>query len=53
MNTPHIHPPVYVIDEDVCKFHDCSKCVEVCPTDAIDLDEEPEERTLNVGAIIV
>ncbi len=53
MNTPSIYPPVYVIDEGVCKFHDCAKCAEVCPTDAIELDQKSERVTLNVGSIIV
>ena len=53
MNIPTVHPPVYVIDESVCKFHDCAKCVEVCPTDAIDLDQKSEQITLDVGSIIV
>ncbi|MDH5690202.1 MAG: CoB--CoM heterodisulfide reductase iron-sulfur subunit A family protein, partial [Candidatus Bathyarchaeota archaeon] len=53
MNIPNVHPPVYVIDEDACKFHDCAKCVEVCPTNAVDLDQKPEQITLNVGSIVV
>jgi len=53
MNVPNVHPPVYVIDESVCRFHDCAKCVEVCPTDAIELDQKSERITLNVGSIIV
>ena len=53
INVPNLHPPVYVIDESMCKFHDCAKCVEVCPTNAIDLDQKSERITLNVGSIIV
>ena len=53
MNIPNVHPPAYVIDESVCKFHDCAKCVEVCPTNAIELDQKTERITLNVGSIIV
>lgn len=53
MNIPNVHPPVYVIDESACKFHDCTKCVEVCPTNAVDLDQKPEQITLNVGSIVV
>lgn len=53
MNVPIVYPPVYVIDGDVCKFHDCAKCVEVCPTKAVYLDQRPEKLTLNVGSIIV
>ena len=53
MNVPAVHPQVYAIDEDACKFHDCAKCVEVCPTNAIDLDQKTEQVTLNVGSIVV
>jgi heterodisulfide reductase subunit A len=53
MNIPNVHPPVYVIDESVCKFHDCAKCVEVCPTKAVELDQKTERTKLNVGSIIV
>jgi heterodisulfide reductase subunit A len=53
INVPVVHPQVYAIDEDACKFHDCAKCVEVCPTNAIDLAQKIEQVTLNVGSIIV
>jgi len=53
MDIPNVHPPVYVIDDSVCKFHECAKCVEVCPTKAIDLDQKGEQITLNVGSIVV
>jgi len=53
MNNPPVHPPVYVIDESACKFQDCAKCVEVCPTKAIKLDQKPEKVKLNVGGIVV
>jgi len=53
MRVPNVHPPVYVIDESACKFHDCAKCVEICPTDAIELDQKSERITLNVGSITV
>ncbi len=53
INTPTVHPPTYVIDDSVCKFTDCAKCVEACPTNAIDLDQKSENITLNVGSIIV
>ncbi|MFB0523005.1 MAG: FAD-dependent oxidoreductase, partial [Candidatus Bathyarchaeia archaeon] len=53
VNVPNVHPPVYVIDESVCKFHDCAKCVKVCPTSAIELDQKSEKITLNIGSIIV
>lgn len=53
MNTPNTYPPVYVIDESICKFKECAKCVEVCPTKAINLDQKSETVNLKVGAIIV
>jgi len=53
VNVPNVHPPVYVIDGSACKFYDCAKCVEVCPTNAIELNQKSKKVTLNVGAIIV
>lgn len=52
MNIPDVYPPTYVIDETSCKFHKCEKCVEVCPTSAIELDQKTQHTTLNVGSII-
>jgi heterodisulfide reductase subunit A len=53
INTPPVHPPVYVIDESACKFQECAKCVEICPTKAVKLNQKTEKVTLNVGGIIV
>ncbi|MEM2798965.1 MAG: hydrogenase iron-sulfur subunit [Candidatus Bathyarchaeia archaeon] len=53
ITTPLVYPPAYVIDEKACKFHECAKCVEVCPTKAIELDQKPKQVILNVGSIIV
>ncbi|MEJ2272163.1 MAG: 4Fe-4S binding protein, partial [Candidatus Bathyarchaeota archaeon] len=53
INVPTVYPQIYVIDEGACKFHECAKCVEVCPTNAINLDEKIEKITLNVGSIVV
>ena len=53
INKPLVYPPAYVIDAKACKFHECAKCVAVCPTKAIELDQKPEFVTLNVGSIIV
>ncbi len=53
MNVPNIHPPIYAIDGEACKFHECAKCVEVCPVDAIELDQKTEQLTLDVGSIVV
>ena len=53
INVPNVYPPVPVIDEEACKFHECARCVEVCPSDAINLDQKAELVSLNVGSIIV
>ncbi|MGD1995898.1 MAG: FAD-dependent oxidoreductase [Anaerolineae bacterium] len=44
-------PDAYVIDMGVCTR--CGKCVEVCPTAAIDLDMEPTQAEVEVGAVIL
>ena len=50
----HLHsfPMRYVIDPAVCLGKSCAKCVEACPYDAVELDEQPKEITLNVAAVI-
>ncbi|MEM2110438.1 MAG: hydrogenase iron-sulfur subunit [Candidatus Bathyarchaeia archaeon] len=53
VNTPLVYPPVYTIDAEACKFQECAKCVEVCPTKAIELNQKSKIATLNVGGIIV
>ena len=53
INTPSVHPPVYTIDESACKFYDCAKCVDVCPTKAVELGQKSERTTISVGSIIV
>ncbi len=52
---PHLmsFPMHYVIDEQVCEGTACSKCVEACEYQAIDLEEKEREFTLNVGSIVV
>ncbi len=45
-------PNAYIIDRGpYCD--DCGRCVDVCPTDCIDLGEESYESQLHVGAIIL
>ena len=45
-------PDAYSIDRGpYCD--DCGKCVEVCPSNAIDLNEQPHLLTIEVGAIIL
>jgi quinone-modifying oxidoreductase subunit QmoA len=45
-------PFKYVIDGKHCKGKSCSKCVEACKFDAIDLDMKPEAINLKAGAIV-
>ncbi|OIO87685.1 MAG: hypothetical protein AUK03_17580 [Anaerolineae bacterium CG2_30_64_16] len=45
-------PDAYIIDRGpYCD--DCGRCVAVCPTQCIDLDERPHESTIHVGAIVM
>ncbi len=44
-------PRCYVIDEEACTK--CGECVKACTSGAIDLEEKPVEKRLNVGAIIL
>jgi len=49
---PRAIPDAYVVDKGpYCE--DCGLCVDVCPTQAIDLDEEPLNATVRVGAVIL
>ena len=48
---PQAVPLVYTIDEENCLK--CGLCEKVCGAEAVNLDQEPEEIELKVGAIIV
>ncbi len=49
---PRAIPDAYVVDKGpYCE--DCGLCVDVCPTEAIDLHQEPVERVIHVGAVIL
>lgn len=49
---PRALPDAYVVDK-VPRCDTCRRCEEICPTGAVDLDEEAEERSLRVSAIIL
>ncbi len=49
-------PPVYTIDPEHCTMilkGKCGLCARVCEAQAIDYNQNDEERTINVGAIVV
>jgi len=46
------YPPAYVIERQHCP-PDCDECEKVCPTKAIELDQEPVEKNIKAGAVIV
>ncbi len=49
---PRAIPDAYVIERGpYCD--DCHKCERVCPTDAIDLNEQPRLERIQVGAVIL
>jgi len=53
---PQAIPDIVTIDAENClhfKDDGCHICEEVCKAEAIDYEQEPEQLTLNVGAIIV
>ena len=52
---PQSVPAAYVIDHEAClndRILVCDHCVQACDVGAIDFDMLPEERELNVGAIV-
>ena len=51
MPFPQGVPRVVVIDKDNCL--ECGLCEKVCPADAVNMEQQPEEIELDVGAIVV
>jgi heterodisulfide reductase subunit A len=51
-SAPRAIPDAYVVDKGpYCQ--DCGLCMDVCPTQAVELDQEPVNRTVRVGAVIL
>jgi heterodisulfide reductase subunit A len=53
---PQAVPPVYLIDPEIClKITKgvCGVCQKVCQAEAVDFEQTPIERKLNIGAIVV
>ncbi len=49
---PRVIPDAYIVDKGpYCE--DCGECVKVCPTGAIDLNVQPYDEMINVGAVIL
>ncbi|NIO71089.1 MAG: 4Fe-4S dicluster domain-containing protein, partial [Anaerolineae bacterium] len=44
-------PNTYVIDMEYCTR--CGRCIEVCPTDAIDLYMQEGRSEIEVGAVLL
>jgi len=49
---PRALPDTYIVDK-VPRCDTCRRCEEICPTRAVNLDEQPHERELHVSAIIL
>jgi heterodisulfide reductase subunit A len=53
---PQATPPTYLIDPELCLYLNrnvCGVCKKVCQAKAINFEQEEEEITLKVGAIVV
>ncbi len=48
-------PSTYTIDKENCLYFkdgSCRKCQEVCPVQAVNFEQKPEETTFEVGSIV-
>jgi heterodisulfide reductase subunit A len=52
-SAPRSVPNAYYLLEKTPLCDACHKCVEVCPTHAINLDAQPRDITVQVGAVIL
>ncbi len=56
MEYPQAVPLKYVIDPETCIYllkGKCGACKKKCPVDAVDFDQKPENKTINVGSVIL
>ncbi len=56
MPFPAATPNVYTIDRESClHFRDgsCTKCQEICPTQAVNYEQKPIEESIEIGCIVV
>ena len=49
---PMAFPSAFVVDRRFCP-PDCRKCADICPAQAVNLDEQPGEMTIKAGAVLV
>jgi heterodisulfide reductase subunit A len=52
-SAPRSVPNAYYLLELTEKCKDCGECLKVCPTNAINIDAQPYEEKVRVGAIIL
>lgn len=52
-SAPRSIPDAFYLLETVERCAECGACVEVCPTHAIDLNAQPHELEIHVGAVIL
>ncbi len=53
---PQAVPLKYVIDPETCIYLQkgkCGACKKKCPVDAVNFDQKPENKTINVGSVIL
>jgi len=51
MDDPQSLPHRYAIDWNIC--NSCGACIDACPRGAINLEEKPVSKTIEIGAIVL